>query len=152
MRFFSKKYIAKSLYRGILRRNSTISEIKQRSTVLQINPKLDAHIEDMIKSSEFSTSVLPYLIAKKYRAQKDQKVFFLHVPKTAGTSIRIALTEILGIASLNLYFNSMNVKKHEFEHMHFWPYWAGHANISIFPKDFIGFTTFRDTKSRLITT
>jgi hypothetical protein len=34
--------------------------------------------------------------------------------------------------------------------MEFWPFWAGHANISKFPNSHFGFTSFRETRSRLL--
>lgn len=101
----------------------------------------------MLTSEEFSFVRLPSLISKMSNVNSNLKIFFLHVPKTAGTSLRILLSNYHGVPPFLIYYGFFDGKN---EFMEFWPFWAGHANIQKFPNSHSGFTTFRETRSRLL--
>ena len=114
------------------------------------NPNLPGRISSMVDSKEFEIMVMPELVRRASEEYADKKIFFLHVPKTAGTSIRLALADAIGIPSFNLYRNSTHGSPSNSNSMNFWPYWAGHANLSIFPISHSGFTLFRETRDRIL--
>lgn len=140
------------LYTAILRRNPSFDEIIQRTKMLRTNRDIKSHIIDIINSDEFSVMILPYLVQKKSNLKSNQKLFFLHVPKTSGTSLRLMLSNYLGIPAYLLYHHNGLEGVEKYQNMKFWPFWAGHANISRFPNSHNGFTSFRETRSRLIST
>jgi hypothetical protein len=150
IRLNQKQEIIKSLYKAILGRNPTKSEIQNRIKTLKQNPNLESHIASMIRSQEFSIMMLPYLVQNTSKINSELKLFFLHVPKTAGTSLRTMLSEQLGIPAYLFYATHGIEGIENSKKMEFWPFWAGHANISKFPDSHSGFTSFRETRSRLL--
>jgi len=101
-------------------------------------------------SKESLLMVVPDLVRASTEDYAGQKVFYLHVPKTGGTSARIALADAMGIPSFNIYPHSSHSLPKNLQSMDFWPYWAGHANIGLFPDTHKGFTTFRESRSRIL--
>jgi len=85
--------------------------------------------------------------AKDYAGQK---VFYLHIPKTGGTSVRIALSDAMGFRAFNISAHNHHELPKNLQSMDFWPYWAGHANIGLFPDTHKGLTTFRESRSRIL--
>jgi len=152
MRFYfkQKQELTKSLYKGILGRNPTQDEIRDRIQILTKNPVIESHIADMINSEEFSSMNLAFLVQKTSNVESNLKLFYLHVPKTSGTSLRITLSKYLGIPAYLLYYHNGIEGVEKFRNMEFWPFWVGHANISKFPNSHFGFTSFRETRSRLL--
>jgi hypothetical protein len=150
IRLNQKKEIATSLYKAILGRSPTKSEIQDRIKTLRQNPNLESHVAGMINSEEFRLMMLPYLVQNSSEVTSELKLFFLHVPKTAGISLRIMLSKYLGIPAYLLYPSNGIETVEKFKNMEFWPLWAGHANISKFPQSHFGFTSFRETRSRLM--
>lgn len=141
----------RKLYRGILQRNPFGSrEINSFILDFVRNPNLETRLRAMIYSEEFQLMVLPDLIRAATEEYNGNKTFFIHVPKTAGTSVRIAIAHSMGIPSFNLYPNSTVSLPTNLASLDFWPYWAGHANIEAFPKSHSGFTVFRESRSRLL--
>jgi hypothetical protein len=147
---FLKPETVRRIYRGVLKRNPAQSEISSFALDFARNPDMQERLSSMIYSKEFQLMVMPDLVRSASENFTGQKIFFLHVPKTAGTSVRLALTEALGVPSFNLYSFSSQSLPNRLDSMSFWPYWAGHANISAFPSGHKGFTTFRESRSRLL--
>jgi hypothetical protein len=148
--YFQQKQVIKSLYKGILGRNPTQSEIQDRIKILTKNSLIESQIIDMINSEEFNIMNLAFLVQKATNVEQNLKLFYLHVPKTSGTSLRIILSKYMGIPAYLLYLHNGIEGVKKFKNMEFWPFWVGHANISIFPNSHFGFTSFRETRSRLI--
>jgi len=149
MRFLRPQTIRK-LYRGVLKRNPTQAEISRFTLDFARNPDMESRLSAMIYSEEFLVMVMPDLVRAATEDFVGKKVFFLHVPKTAGTSVRLALVDALGVPSFNLYPKTTQRAPADFKTMEFWPYWAGHANIAAFPDSHTGFTTFRESRSRIL--
>lgn len=103
-------------------------------------------MRDLLLTEEFAVQMLPQFVARATNAYGGRRVFFLHVPKTAGTSVRLALADALGVPSLNFYSGHQMPAKGAT----FWPYLAGHAGIAAFPQAYTGFTVFREPRSRLL--
>jgi hypothetical protein len=149
MRFLKPKTV-RGFYRGVLKRNPTRSEISNFALNFARNPDLEVQLSSMIYSREFQLMVMPDLVRLASENFTGRKIFFLHVPKTAGTSVRLAIADALGIPSFSLYPLSSQILPNKLDSMNFWPYWAGHANISAFPEEHQGFTTFRESRSRIL--
>jgi hypothetical protein len=149
LRFIRPK-IVKDLYGNILKRPPSDEEIAQFMLDHAKSPNLPGRIRSMIDSKEFEIMIMPELVRRASEEYGDKKIFFLHVPKTAGTSVRLALTDAIGIPSFNLYPRSTHGSPSNASSMNFWPYWAGHANLSIFPSSHSGFSVFRETRSRIL--
>jgi hypothetical protein len=111
---------------------------------------LQSSISTFMYSRESLLMVVPDLVRASAEDYAGQKVFYLHVPKTGGTSVRIALADAMGIPSFNIYPHSSHSLPSNLQSMDFWPYWAGHANIGLFPDTHKGFTTFRESRSRIL--
>lgn len=130
-------------YRAILRREPSHEEVQKAALTTNLKSSRFHFYRDMIDSEEFRKQILPALIASSVNA-KTTGVFFLHVPKTGGTSLRELIGDLIGVPSINVYgkWPIPNLNTHGF-----WPYWAGHAQVSFFPESHKGITFFRETKS-----
>ncbi len=148
-RFLTPKAVRK-IYRGLLKRDPSPTEIIGFTLDFARNPNIESRLSSLIYGEEFSVMVMPDLVRAASENFTGKRVFFLHVPKTAGTSVRLGLNNALGIPSFSLYPRSTHSAPGELSSMEFWPYWAGHANIAAFPESHTGFTTFRESRSRLL--
>ena len=74
------------MFIGILGRNPSKDEVQDRIQILKTNPTLESFINDMVTSQEFKAMRIPNLISGEFNIKSNLKIFFLHVPKTAGTS------------------------------------------------------------------
>lgn len=89
-------------------------------------------IEAAIRSEEFAVMQLPHLLARYSKDfANERKVFFVHIPKTSGTALRMALIEELGIPALDFYGRTDEqfpaLGTHPF--LEFWPLITGHMNV-----------------------
>ena len=143
--------MADSLYRVILDRRPTMAEKQFTAAAVQVPGQFESRLKDMMHSHEFKVMKLPGLIAESAQNWSGNNVFFVHIPKTAGTSVRLALIDTLGVPALELYGRDQQmrdiVRKSE---KHFWPLAVGHENISFFPKNYSGITIFRESRSRVL--
>jgi hypothetical protein len=141
----SEKFVM-AAYRAILRREPSKQEVSRMKLKVLSGPQSSFHIlRDMVDSEEFKIQILPGLVVQQTEFHS-HPVFFLHIPKTGGTSMRELIGAALGVPSINIYKAWRNPSKGN----EFWPYWAGHAQISFFPETHTGITFFRDTKSRIL--
>ena len=127
-------------------REPSSREILLLDSQLKLHADLEPIARDLIMSEEFSIQMLPQLVAKWSTNFRGKNVFFLHVPKTAGTSVRLAIGEAVGVPAFLMYGDFIEPEPSA----SFWPYWAGHVGISAFPVTHAGFTVFRETRSRML--
>lgn len=144
----AEKVIA--LYEGVLRRTPTADEIVGLVKALNKSGDVKRALQDMLSSHEFGIMMLPNLVNEHITRVPAKPLFFLHVPKTAGTSFRLDLSDALGIPAFLLFIHTSWPGYGKDEKMHFWPFWAGHAGISVFPATHRGITIFRETRSRIL--
>lgn len=137
---------ADQLFRGVLGREPSPVESFRIGSQLALHGDLEAIARDLVLSEEFSIQMLPQIVSKWTANYTGTKLFFLHVPKTAGTSVRLALSQAIGAPSLLLYRGFFQPGPEA----SFWPLWSGHSSINRFPDDRPGFTVFRDSRSRLL--
>ena len=143
--------MADSLYRVILGRRPTKAENFSAAVKIGIPSMFEARISEMLNSREFQIMKLPGLIANATQDWGGKHVFFLHIPKSAGTSVRLALIDALGIPAFDVY--SRNEQMREIARNSdnkFWPLYVGHENISFFPESYSGITVFRESRSRVL--
>jgi len=145
--------MADSLYRVILQRRPELLEQGLTAASFQFPGQFESRVSDMLHSEEFQIAVLPRLVADASKNWTGKRVFFLHVPKTAGTSVRLALIKSVGTPAFEFYNRSPSIDQilRELEN-NFWPLWVGHQNISSFPSDMNGLTIFRESRSRVLST
>ena len=139
-------FVLRSLFRAVLSREPSPKEKYQLRSQLLVHGDLEAISRDLLLSEEFTVQILPQLVARSASAYGGKKVFFLHVPKTAGTSVRRALAKAIGLPSINFYSGHHVPPDGAF----FWPYLAGHVSAGAIPESHIGFTVFREPRSRLL--
>jgi hypothetical protein len=144
----SDKIVA--LYEGVLRRTPSVSEIEVLQNALNKSGDVKRALQDMLSSHEFGIMMLPDLVNEHISRVPKQPLFFLHVPKTAGTSFRLDLSDALGVPAFLLFIHSSWPGIGQDDTMNFWPFWAGHAGISAFPETHRGITVFRETRSRVL--
>lgn len=143
-------YLVGALYRGVLRREPAPPEIEGLRSALSTAGSIEHALKDMLSSREFGVMVLPDLINSYVTRAPDNPVFFVHIPKTAGTSFRLALAETMGVPAFPLYVQSTWQGFAQVATMQFWPLWAGHAGVSAFPETHRGITVFREPRSRIL--
>ena len=133
-------------FRAVLGRKPNPKELVELEGQLALHGRLESVARDLLLSREFSIQILPQLVAKWTTSYNGKRVFFLHVPKTAGTSVRLALMEALGVPSINFY------PQHSIPHqgLFFWPYLAGHVGVAAIPDTHQGFTVFRESRTRML--
>jgi hypothetical protein len=139
-----------ALYEGVLRRTPEPDEIAGLQKALNKSGDVKRALQDMLSSHEFGIMVLPDLVNEHIRQVPSQPLFFLHVPKTAGTSFRLDLSDALGVPAFLLFIHTSWPGFGRDETMHFWPFWAGHAGVSAFPATHRGITVFREPRSRIL--
>ncbi len=145
--------MADVLYRVILQRRPERSEQGLTAVDFHFPGQFESRVSDMLHSEEFKIMALPGLVAEATHNWTGKRVFFLHVPKTAGTSVRMALIKSVGTPAFEFYNRnpSMEQDLRSLEN-NFWPLWVGHQNISYFPHDLDGITVFRESRSRVLST
>ena len=143
--------MADSLYRVILQRRAELLEQDLTAVSFQFPGQFESRVSDMLHSEEFQIAALPRLVADATKNWTGKRVFFLHIPKTAGTAIRMALVRSLRIPPYELYTNNTSlIEALEFTHNDFWPLYYGHENIAFFPEGYSGITIFRESRSRAL--
>jgi hypothetical protein len=137
----------RTTYRAILRREPSRTELAAISLRTLKGDGRFHLLRDMVDSEEFRVQILPGLIVTRTAMTASRPVFFLHVPKTGGTSIRLAIGSALGVPAINVYQAWPKPDKR----IHgYWPFWAGHAQASFFPDTHVGITLFREPRSRIL--
>ena len=79
-----------------------------------------------------------------------KKIFLMHIPKTAGTSLRTTLEEAIGVPAITAYWKETKFSAIHWEEFSFWPLISGHVHIDYFPETHIGITAFRESRSRVL--
>ena len=143
-------FLGRSIYSGLLQRSSNVKSVAAKEIAIWSQGGLAAEIDRTLHSEEFSIMVLPGLISDASSNWCGRNIFFLHVPKTAGTAFRIALTQAAGVPAVMSYRRKGTSRPHELKALGFWPLFAGHAHVDAFPQSHRGVTTFREPRSRLL--
>lgn len=142
--------IVEALYRGILQRVPSSAERRSLAYEVFRHGDIGAVADDMITSQEFTIMRLPHLMAQASKRWCGRQVFFLHIPKTAGTSMRLALTNSCGVPAVTIYRHIGEIDRKELHLVPFWPLFIGHAHIDFFPESHRGLTVVREPRSRFL--
>ena len=140
-----------ALYRSVLGRYPTQREILSIQWRLMTRPReLERQINAMITSPEFWEMQAPDLLWNPKQEWAGQKVAFVHIPKTAGTSITSSLQQSMGVAPMVMYkrtrttFQALNAVR-------YYPLIAGHQfRISDVPPEHQVITSLRYPLSRML--
>lgn len=140
---------ASSLYKILLCRKPDSIQQELR-TQFELFKNYEMALGSMLGSREFSEMILGSLVAKSTKNWNGKKFFFLHIPKTAGTSFASALYDLSGVPAIQAYGRVGTIDRQDLKRYTFWPYLSGHALLEDFPETHRGITVFRDTKSRIL--
>jgi hypothetical protein len=140
------------LYLGVLQRYPSSSERLSLEYELHRHGNVQAAVDDMITSEEFSLMRLPHLMASASTGWCGRYLFFMHVPKTAGTSVRMALTTSAGVPAITSYGHIGELPRDRLPLLSFWPLFIGHGHVDYFPEPHRGLTVFRESRSRYLST
>ena len=139
--------LARALLRGVLGREPSESEVQGITAELVRHGDTAAVVRDLIWSEEFAQQVVGQLVAHAVKKPVERNVFFMHIPKTAGSSVRVALAHAMGIPAMQAYPRWVRLDR---SHVGFWPLWAGHLNIASFPASHRGFSVLREPRARVL--
>lgn len=143
--------VASVLFASVLGRRATEADLKAAAPGLTTADGLRDQVAAMISSPEFAIMRLPHLLAEAAKNYQGEKIFFLHVPKTAGTSLRLAFIEAMGIPALDRYNRTGTWDGYSEEFIKIWPLLVGHTNIYNFPQGtHRGVTVFREARARTL--
>lgn len=141
---------SEALYKGILHRVPSATERLSLEYEVIRHGDIAAIADDMITSEEFTIMRLPNLMANASRMWCGRYLFFMHVPKTAGTSFRMALIHSAGIPAVTTYRHIGELDPVQFSSIAFWPLFIGHTHIDYFPEPHRGLTVVREPRSRYL--
>ena len=141
---------ARDLYRGILGREPQSSECRALDAQLVLRGNLEEVVREMVRSREFEIMVAPQVMASASVDWCGAYLGFVHIPKTAGTSTRLALIEAAGVPAIELYGRRGSVPRDQVRKLSFWPLFAGHASVEFFPDSHDLLTVFREPRARLL--
>jgi len=141
---------SRALVRGILRREPSERERRFIAARILALGDLEAVVHDMVSSREFEIMIAPQIIGNASVNWCGRHLGFVHIPKTAGTSSRLALIESAGMPAIEMYDRLGAVPRERVRTMTFWPLIVGHANISDFPPTHSLLTVFREPRARLL--
>lgn len=143
--------LAEVLFGSVLGRRASDDDLLAAAKGLSSADGLRLQLNAMIKSPEFAIMQLPHLMAAASRNYRGEKIFLLHVPKTAGTSLRLGLIDAMGIPALDRYERTGNWDGYSEDFLKMWPLLVGHTNVYNFPKEsHRGVTVFREPRARTL--
>lgn len=145
-----KDRIAFEIYEGSLRKPATaIGKYSLRRGLLGKNNAYRA-LYLLFKDGKITAEDLQQYYRQVQPHVTDKKVFLMHIPKTAGTSIRTVLEEAVGVPAITAYQKDETFEATKWEEFSFWPLLSGHIHIDYFPTSHIGITAFRESRSRVL--
>ena len=142
--------LSRAIYRGLLQRSASARVLAAKEIAIWSQGGPAAELDRVLHSHEFTVMVLPDLVAQASADWCGRHIFFLHVPKTAGTAFRLALTEAAGVPAIMTYPRRGTSLPEAMRRLPFWPLFAGHAHVDDFPSPHRGVTTLREPRSRLL--
>ena len=104
------------------------------------SPELISQLLNLNPTPEVASNALAYVFRARKIDSPEQK-FFMHLPKTAGTSITSHIQRFSNYAWLNGGGGN---------YLHLWPLVSGHFHWSDFPSTSRGLTVLRDPLERLV--
>jgi hypothetical protein len=145
-----KDRIGFEIYEGSLRKVATsIGEFGLRRGLLGRNNSYRA-LYLLFKEGKVSPDDLKHYYKRVEPLVQNKKIFIMHIPKTAGTSLRTTLEEAIGVPAVTSYQKETEFSAIQWEEFSFWPLLSGHVHIDYFPKTHVGITTFRESRSRTL--
>jgi len=145
-----KDRIAFEIYEGSLRKPATaIGKCSLRRGLLGKNNAYRA-LYLLFKDGKVTAEDLQQYYRQVQPHVTDKKVFLMHIPKTAGTSIRTTLEEAVGVPAITAYQKDETFEAKRWDEFSFWPLLSGHVHIDHFPTSHIGITSFRESRSRVL--
>jgi hypothetical protein len=149
-RLRGRRSTAEMLYLGILQRHASERELASLNYELFRHGNIEAVVDDMVTSDEFALMRLPHLMAHATQDWCGRYLFFMHVPKTAGTSTRLALTKSAGVPAVTTYKHVGELPREKLRQLAFWPLFIGHGHVDYFPEPHRGITVLRESRSRYL--
>ena len=141
---------ARDLYRGLLGREPDASERRTLDAQLLLRGNLEEVVRAMVHSREFEIMIAPGIAGNAALDWCGSYLAFVHIPKTAGTSTRLALIEAAGVPAIELYGRQGGIPRDQVRTLSFWPLFAGHASVEFFPETHDLLTVFREPRARLL--
>jgi hypothetical protein len=145
-----KDRIGFEIYEGSLQKFATaIGHFGLRSGILGKNNAYRA-LYLLFKEGKVTPEDLRQYYTQVQPHVTNKKVFLMHIPKTAGTSLRTTLEEAVGVPAITAYQKETTFQATQWEDFSFWPLLSGHVHIDYFPKSHVGITAFRESRSRVL--
>lgn len=138
------------LYRGVHQRHASVKELASINYELLRHGNSEVVVSEMVESEEFAIMRVPNLLAQASVKWCGRHLFFIHIPKTAGTSTRLALIASSGVPAIAAYSRPGEVDASKWRQLKFWPLFIGHRHIDYFPEPHRGLTVLREARSRYL--
>lgn len=145
-----KSFIAHEAYHGFLRKPVSFTSSFLLNSGLYPKGYQYEILQAHFNTSEITIPHLTTLYEQLEISNSTTRIALFHIPKTAGTSVRVAIGRELGIAPITNYRAGNLIQPENWNSVAFWPYFTGHTNVFNFPKSHIGITFFREPRSRLL--
>jgi hypothetical protein len=145
--------VIKQVIRGTLDRDATTEECQSWYNAFNGDLDIALLINSLKQTSEYN-----YRIATRLQISLQnlphRQLTFVHIPKTAGSSIRSTIEHSTGFPMMYLSQSPDNAGffavKFKSKESLVWPYQTGHFPLAAFPKGASWFTFVRDPISRLL--
>lgn len=145
-----RQVLARQIYRGTLQRPAAVvTDAIIRANVYPERWSYDI-MNVLFNTKHVSIKELTDIYEKISPGFNKPNVAFIHLPKTAGTSVRVAIGKALGVAPITSYNFSKDISPEHWKNVNFWPFFAGHLNFTYFPSTHVGLTFFREPRSRVL--
>ena len=150
----SQNHLVSNTIRGLLDREPVVGEVDAWIAAFDGVVDQVVYLKSLRQSPEYLLQIASKLQSSLQRLPHKQ-LAFVHIPKTAGNSLRSTIEQITGFPFAYLtegaidHSGSFHVSVDESSSKIAWPYQTGHMPLSVFPQETSCLTFVREPVSRL---
>lgn len=143
--------------RGLFGREPFDGEVAAWDSAFGGSVRLDDFVASIVRAPEYRRRIARSLIADVTQLNHNA-ISIIHIPKTAGTTLRLAIEQISRVpfsfvtsrgTEVENAFNWSVGSRNRLSQSH-WPFLAGHFPRGQFPRDSIAYSLIRDPLSRIL--